>query len=103
MLTSAVHMLLASFFPSCETISASTGICEVLLPTPWWEAWVVEKVDVSDAIHLGWRSRNAGPEKGVTGEENTISVHHFSVLTGEYVWNWFLPFQAYGNAKAYTE
>lgn len=48
---------------------------------------MVEKVDVSDAIHLGWRSRNAGPEKGVTGEENTISVHHFSVLTGEYVWN----------------
>lgn len=87
MLMPALHVLLAGFFPSCETISASMGMCEVLLPTPWWEACVVEKVDVSDAIHLAWRSRNAGPEKGVTSEENTIPVHHFGVLTGEYVWN----------------
>lgn len=48
---------------------------------------MVLKVDVSDGIHLGWRSRHAGPEKGVKGEENTIHVHYLSVLTGEYVWN----------------
>lgn len=42
---------------------------------------------MAGAIHLGWRSKNAGLEKGVKAEENTIPIHHLSLLRGEYVWN----------------
>lgn len=54
----------------------------------------MEKVDTAGATHLGWRSKDAGLEKGVKVEENTIPVHHLHVLTGERVWNWLLPFQS---------
>lgn len=42
---------------------------------------------MAGAIHLSWRSKNAGLEKGVKAEENTTPMHYLSALPGEYVWN----------------
>lgn len=48
----------------------------------WWRR--LGRVDGADAVHLGWRSTSAGLEEGVKAEENTIPIHHCSVvLTGK--------------------